>query len=307
MLRIRILAIAAASMLSIAAAQAADLPIMPTKALPVFEPPPPLSGYLELYTGGAWNNESEPGGSENSRAWVLGGSGRVNYWWSQTISLQFDAQADGANYTGQSSGPSRFSAQSFLIGGHASWRNDAWLLGAFVGGGDASPDELAPGNVRHGIAGGEGQLYWNAFTFYGQGGYDGTIGSLNSGPGTIDNIHAWFLRGTARYYINPNLRLEGTVLYDTGAHDFTAGVAPVNFTEWLWRAKIEYKFDGSPFAVLAAYQGTNLAFAGESVFDHRVLAGMRIYFGDRTLRANDIAGATLDIIEPIALLTPSLN
>jgi hypothetical protein len=31
------------------------------------------------------------------------------------------------------------------------------------------------------------------------------------------------------------------------------------------------------------------------------------YFGDRTLRINDASGATLDIIEPLALLTPMVN
>jgi hypothetical protein len=31
------------------------------------------------------------------------------------------------------------------------------------------------------------------------------------------------------------------------------------------------------------------------------------YFGDKTLRMNDVSGATLDIIEPLALLTPTVN
>ena len=31
------------------------------------------------------------------------------------------------------------------------------------------------------------------------------------------------------------------------------------------------------------------------------------YFGDKTLRINDASGATLDIIEPLALLTPTVN
>src|ERR1035437_244728 len=74
MSRIGVFAIIVPLMLSIGASRAADLGVMPTKA-PVVEPIPALSGYLELYTGGAWNNESESDGTENSRAWVLGGAG----------------------------------------------------------------------------------------------------------------------------------------------------------------------------------------------------------------------------------------
>lgn len=303
MQRIGVFAIAVSSMLSIGAAYAADLPV---KA-PVAEPIPALSGYLELYTGGAWNNETESDGSENSRAWVLGGAGRVNYWWSPNASVQFDVQGDGANYTGQTSGPTRFSAHSYLIAAHASWRDQRGLIGVFAGAGDASPDELAPAAIRHGIGGVEGQLYWNQFTLYGQAGYDSTIGGLSSGPGTLDTIWAWFVRGTARYYVNPNLRLEGTLLYANGSHDFTVGVPNVGFESLLWRAKLEYKFNASPFAIFGAYQGARTTFSDERVFDHRLLAGLRIYFGDKTLRANDMSGATLDIIEPLSLLSPSLN
>jgi hypothetical protein len=306
MSRIGVFAIVTSSILAVGAAQAADLSAMPVKA-PVVAPPPALSGYLELYTGGAWNHESEAGEPENSHAWVLGGAGRINYWWSPTASAQFDVQADGASYTGQTTGPTRFSAHSFMVGAHVNRRDQSGLIGLFAGGGDASPDELAPGAVRHGLGGVEGQLYWNALTLYGQAGYDSTIGSLSSGPGTIDNIHAWFVRGTARFYLNPDLRLEGTVLYANGAHDFTAGAPSVGFDETLWRAKVEHKFAGSPFAIFGTYQGTRTAFADEVVFDHRVLGGVRIYFGENTLQAGDISGATLDIIEPISLLTPSLN
>lgn len=31
------------------------------------------------------------------------------------------------------------------------------------------------------------------------------------------------------------------------------------------------------------------------------------YFGDKTLRMDDVSGATLDIIEPLALLAPTAN
>ena len=59
-----------------------------------------------------------------------------------------------------------------------------------------------------------------------------------------DSMQAWFARGTARVYVNPNFRLEGTVLYADGDIDF--GPSRVRFCRdfetWLWRAKAEYKF-----------------------------------------------------------------
>lgn len=283
---------------------------MPMKA-PVIEPSPPVSGYLELYTGGAWNHEDETGGGEDSHAWVIGGASRVNYWWGPNASAQFDVQADSASYTGQTSGPSRFSATDALIGAHVNWRDPGHLVGIFAGVGDASQDELTPASIRHGLIGVEGQLYWNMLTLYGQGGYDSTVGSITNTPGGLDSIHAWFVRGTARYYVNPNLRLEGTVQYDSGAHDFTAGVPSLNFDMVLWRAKLEYKFANSPFAIFGAYQGTRMNFdvpgETEKVTDQRILAGFRIYLGENTLQFNDVHGASLDIIDPIGLLSPSLN
>ena len=224
--------------------------------------------------------------------------------------MPFDVQGDGGTYTGQTSGPARFSANSYLIGGHVNWRDQRGLLGIFAGAGDTSPDEISTGattGLRHGLIGAEGQLYWNMITLYGQGGYDSTIGGYATGPGTMDSVDAWFLRGTARGYFTPNDRLEGTIFYANGAHDFTGGAPNVDFNETLWRVKYEHRFSASPFALFAAYQGTRTAFADEVVFDHRVTGGVRIYFGEGTLHMGDTSGATLDIIEPLALLAPSLN
>jgi hypothetical protein len=92
---------------------------------------------------------------------------------------------------------------------------------------------------------------------------------------------------------------------------FKSYLPSLDFNIWYWQAKIEYKFDASPIAVFAAYQGTrshlDTGIDTEQVTDNRILAGLRIYFGDRTLRGNDTMGATLDIKDPISLLSPSLN
>jgi hypothetical protein len=311
MLRKGIFVVAVSSVASIAAAHAADMAV---KALPAAEPIPALSGYLEIYAGGAWNRESEFSGPENTHAWVLGGAGRVNYFWSPNWSVQFDVQGDGANYRGF--GVTPFSAHGYLVAGHVSWRNQQGLVGVLGGAGDVSPDEIYGVAYRHGLIGAEGQLYWNQFTFYGQAGYDSSIDTLSTGPGTVATIWAWFVRGTGRYYATPNLRLEGTVQYSSGSHDFTAAPAlNVGFNTLLWRGKVEYKLPTSPFSIFGAYQGTRSSFldvpspigGNEGVTDHRLLVGFRIYFGDNTLLQNDRSGATLDVIEPLLLNTPQVN
>src|SRR5262245_12040871 len=150
------------------------------------------TGYVEVYTGWANTETTIAGRSASADGWALGGAGRGNYWLSPGMSVQVDAQAEGTSY--EIAG-SHFSAQSYLVGGHLSWRNPQQsLYGVFGGVGDA-------GGERHGLIGAEAQWYWNQFTLYGQGGYDSTVGTVS---GAIDSVNAWFLRGTGRYYINPN-------------------------------------------------------------------------------------------------------
>ena len=84
---------------------------------------------------------------------------------------------------------------SYLIGGHINWRDSQrGLFGVFAGAGDAGGG-FGPAR-RHVVGGVEGQLYWNQFTLYVQGGYDTVVGGFifDGEP------HAWFVRGTGRYF-----------------------------------------------------------------------------------------------------------
>src|SRR5262249_21596720 len=156
--------------------------------------------------------ETCPGcNSERFSGWALGGAGRANYWIARDLSVQVDAQAEGTSYDSPS-GNGRFSTHSYLAGGHLSWRSPQQsLFGLFAAAGDAGGAGFN-GNSRHGLIGAEAQWYWNQFTLYAQGGYDTTLGSGSD----TDNINAWFLRGTGRYFINPNFLIEGTVMYANG-------------------------------------------------------------------------------------------
>ena len=298
------------------AAQAADMPV---KAPPVAEPPQQATGYVEVYGGWASTRMTSTDcfdgecSSDSFRfnGWALGGAGRGNYWVSRDMSLQLDAQAEGTSYDASTFRDGRFSTHDFLIGGHWSWRNpQQYLFGLFAGAGDAGGG-IAPAQ-RHAVFGGEMQWYWSQFTVYLQGGYDTTVGNINS---DVDSINAWFIRSTGRYFINPNFLLEGTFMYANGNIDFNFGVPSQGFQTWVWQAKAEWRFPTAPFSLFAKYQGSEtkydtIAFDTETfnskTRDHRVLLGLKLHMGDKTLQQTDRAGATLDIMSPLANPTSPL-
>jgi hypothetical protein len=252
------------------------------------------TGYVEVYSGWARTTVDFFSGSDRLNGWALGGAGRGNYWISRDVSVQVDAQAEGTSYDSPEGG-GHFSTHNYLVGGHWSWRSpQQYLFGLFGGIGDAGGGFSS--SQRYGLIGAEAQWYWHQFTLYGQVGYDTTLASNGS-----SDTNAWFIRGTGRYFINPNFMLEGTVMYANGDIDFNFG--SVGFETWSWQAKAEWRFATAPFSVFAKYQGSETSydqFSVDKVTDHRVLLGLKLHMGDRTLQQTDRAGATLDIISPTA-------
>jgi hypothetical protein len=264
------------------------------------------TGYVEVYSGWARTESENFGRTERFNGWALGGAGRGNYWVSRDMSVQVDAQAEGTSYDFPGSG-GNFSSHSYLVGGHWSWRNpQQYLFGLFGGVGDAGGAGFAP-SQRHGLIGAEAQWYWQQFTLYAQGGYDTTLNSAAFSG--VDTINAWFIRGTGRYFINPNFLIEGTVMYANGNVDLQFGEPSIGFQTWTWGVKGEWRFPTAPFSVFAKYQGSETTYddarsffnlSNASVTDHRVLLGLKLHMGDRTLQQTDRAGATLDIVSPLA-------
>jgi hypothetical protein len=290
------------------AAQAADMPVKASP--PAVEQQ--ATGYVEVYGGWATSKLTfcefeEECGSFRFNGWALGGAGRGNYWVSRDMSLQIDAQAEGTSYDANRFSDGRFSTHDFLIGGHWSWRNpQQYLFGLFAGAGDAGGG-IAPAQ-RHAVFGGEAQWYWSQFTLYLQGGYDTTLGTV--GFGDVDSINAWFIRSTGRYFVNPNFLLEGTFMYANGNVDFLFGPSQ-GFQTWVWQAKAEWRFPTAPFSLYAKYQGSDTKYDTVDSFDaktrdHRVLLGLKLHLGDKTLQQTDRAGATLDIMSPLANPTSPL-
>jgi hypothetical protein len=289
-------------------AQAADMQ-------PVLKAPAAVdqqaTGYVEVYTGWARTRAEDFGEPARFNGWALGGAGRGNYWVSRDMSVQVDAQAEGTSYDFPGGG-GHFSSHSYLVGGHWSWRNPQQnLFGLFGGVGDAGGNGFeGVSSQRHGLIGAEAQWYWQQFTLYAQVGYDTTL----QNAGFVDTMNAWFLRGTGRYFINPNFLIEGTVMYANGNVDFNFGDPSVGFQTWTWGVKGEWRFATAPFSVFAKYQGSetkydnseDFSLFGAKVTDHRVLLGLKLHMGDRTLQQTDRAGATLDIVSPLANPTSPL-
>ena len=294
-------------------AGAADMPV---KSPRVVEQPQQVSGYVELYGGWARtkvvNTQCAPtcfDFGDTASGWALGGAGRATWWWAPNYSIQLDAQGEGTSHKHNFGGGdfTRVSSHHYLIGGHANWRDpQRGLIGIFGAAGDAT-NFFNFASIRHGLVGAEGQLYWGPVTLYGQGGYQSTLGALASFGD--ESMQAWFVRGTGRIYVNPNLRLEGTVLYADGDFDF-AGLTGVSqdFEIWLWRAKAEHKFAGSPFSIFALYEGSRTSSVRtfstgtftSRITDNRVMGGIRLYLNENTLQFNDRNGTTLDIIAPFS-------
>src|SRR5262249_1795179 len=154
-------------------------------------------------------------------------------------SVQFDAQAEGTSYDRSAGSSAHVSDHSFLVGGHWSWRRPEVLLGLFAAAGDAG-GRLAGSepSARHGVFGAQVQWYVSAIRFYLQGGYDTTFSHVSSGT---DDIHAWFVRSTGRYYVTPSMLIELTGLYANGDISLNpASLHPgdarsVGFQTWLWQ------------------------------------------------------------------------
>jgi Outer membrane protein beta-barrel domain len=295
-------------------AGAADLqPVLKAPAAAVDQQ---ATGYVEIYSG--WGStKSTACFSEcevlKANGWAFGGAARGNYWITHDVSVQVDAQAEGTSYH-SSDISGHFSTHSDLVGGHWSWRNpQQYLFGLFAAAGDVGGNfGFAPAQ-RHGLIGAEAQWYWSQFTFYAQGGYNTTLGTVGN---NLDSVNAWFIRGTGRYFINPNVLIEGTVMYADGSLDVSQSGPSVGFNTWTWDVKGEWRLPTAPFSVFVKYQGsetrhdTHVFGNGDTsrvkVTDNRVVLGLKLHMGDRSLWGTDRGGATLDIIDPLSAPTSPL-
>lgn len=328
---VSVASVIASLMISGGIAVAADLPVRmaPAEPAPIFTT---VSGYVEAGLGIGWqrntltstyaygdNGFDSYRESGSDQKWSIEGAGRVNVWMAPNFSVQTDVWGSGdstkiKNCTGCGSA----SDTSFNIGTHLSYRDpNAFLVGAYGALGNfnrSSYSSFGLDGARTGTLGLEGQVYFGATTVYGQLGYASTIGASDNSA-----ANAWNARAVLRHYFNPNMRLSGEIGYvhmksDTSSED-TWRARQVH-----WGVGLEHKFGASPFSAFLKYEGSDTKATASGVgccptiytesfktTSHAVKAGVRIYFGEGTLLANDRTGTTLDIRDPISSVSRGMG
>ena len=228
---------------------------------------------------------------EASNFWTLGGGGALDVVW-RALNLQADFSAEG-NLDETSANDTYM--HSYVGGLHLGWRNpELGSFGAFGSVGHVrinSVDEHDPDTIVWGL-GLEGQAFFDPFTLYLQAGY------LDREPlsrgGDVDALkNAGFGRALGRYFFGDDLKLEAEASYTRCKMD------PDEDNVWIlgWGAELEYRLRGTPVSGFLRYTGARYDQDDDwdVLYEHRIGFGVRVYFGQESLRANDRHGASLDL------------
>lgn len=233
---------------------------------------------------------------------TYGGNAFASIPLGERISMQLDAQGE-FHADGQELAPKG----AAMLGGHLSYRDPSnYLIGAFAGFGRplASIGNDTPGSHSGWgyVLGGEGQVYVDKLTLYGQAGFGDFKVDDNGGPEGF--VNGWFVRGVARYFFNEEFFVEGEYAYGYTNCYIDGSCAPTQDAGVFhnWGAKAVFRL---PHATTMPIYGT-LAYQGGSYYatndldtgtEHSFRVGLRVMFGKAgapTLLANDRYGATLD-------------
>jgi hypothetical protein len=148
-----------------------------------------------------------------------------------------------------------------------------------------------PEGVVWGV-GGEAQAYLDWLTIYLQGGFldreppssGGAVNALKNAP---------FGRGVVRAFCGENLALEAEGSYAEGLMDLD------DDDVWIagWGAAAEVRLPGTPVSAFVRYTGAHFRQSDDKdrLEVHRVGFGLRVYFGQPSLAAHNLHGATLDL------------
>ena len=223
---------------------------------------------------------------------ATGGAGRLSLPLGDNLSIQNDVKYEYSTLANDAidttAGP-RYSYQGAV---HLSWRDPAsGLFGAFGGMGTSNFGPI--GSTNHRFVGGEGQIYLDNITFYGQGGYvEFTPGDV--APTGLDD--GFFARGVFRWFLTNDSRfqIEGTYLNA----DFN--LSGNDYESFSVGARYDFTLAGLPLigdtALYIGYRGTfrdSCLRNGAGIDDHTIMVGTSYSFSGDLITV-DRQGATLD-------------
>ncbi len=242
------------------------------------------SGVVEIY--GSYSSAVAYGSNDsdaNDNYTGGGGGGSVNFWLNDNYTLQIDG-----NFSFFRNAPDDDTGNAIEMLVHTGWRStERGYFGAFGGfvalgqsGADTAPNQW--------VIGGEGAVYWDMLTVFVQGGFMDTWSAAEAEAFT----DTYFVRGGARYFFDPNLKLEASGGFLSG-DEYTDTPVDMPF----WRAEVEYKPDDARVSWFGAYMGYSEDEVGYEHTNHTVMGGIRIHIGQDTLMSVDRSGASQGFLD----------
>ncbi|MGB8603058.1 MAG: hypothetical protein WCD42_12765 [Rhizomicrobium sp.] len=259
-----------------------------------------VSGYGEIFGGMGYQTEANhykdsfgPGTHDQGDTSTFGGSGHINMNLSPDIGVQFDVSGQNIGY-----GSTNTSSDGF--GAHLYSRKANSLFGVFGSVGNVKDSRFV-------TAGLDGKWFLDGLgapntSLDAQVSYSSVI----QGDLQYTRADSWNAYLGANYFFTDNLAFSGGVGAALEQNDYAADGSYRNNVNLVnWNAKVEYKLHNMPLSVFASYQGNyisnfNKLNDSSSDYDQKMISpnnmlmvGLRIYFGENSLRDNDRNGASL--------------
>jgi hypothetical protein len=228
---------------------------------------------------------------EAKNLWTMGGRGALD---AALGSLHLEAEFSGEGTVHNADQDDTYLG-SFGGALHAGWRNpEVGSLGAFGGAGNLKINDF-DGKDRRTIAyavGGEGQLYFDPVTLYAQVGYLDRETAKHGGDKNVLK-NAPFFRLVGRFFPCDDVEFNLQAAFAHGKMD------PDEDNLFLgdWAAGVEARIPGIPLSGFLQYTGAYYFQDDDSdkLLESRIGFGLRFYFEERSLKANDRRGVSLDM------------
>jgi hypothetical protein len=173
---------------------------------------------------------------------------------------------------------------------------DQFLVGSFFQfGGDQASIEGFDSELSRRYAGAEGQIYLDNLTLYGQAGWQQMEQDLSGISLKADGFFGSF---EARYFLTPDLRIDGHVGVSTWEQSFPVDT---KLTTVNLGIGAEYKLENLPISLFASYDHYTTDYDmdfGPTVDRDRFLVGAKIAIGEDSLLDRDRNGASLKPVDP---------